>query len=224
MVPRLYCRMTTPRMDESGFIDWYDVAEQVANGRFAGHACPLCGARPLETSADGAQVRIRCPSCGEGFEGRLGHGRDDAFYAEAQEMAARKKSASASAAAPAVVPTPGAPVAAEGPIGAPVSGVRVVETSRPRTAAGRLIASNAPEPGAPPPQKKPWNWSLPSENAGDLDALILWADIVESVHNGRQSGLRCPFCSEPLTQIDHSPPHIRIRCAVCNEGFEGRIG
>jgi hypothetical protein len=65
---------------------------------------------------------------------------------------------------------------------------------------------------------------LPSENAGDLDALMLWADIVESVHNGRQAGLRCPFCSEPLSEIDHSPPYVRIRCGVCNEGFEGRIG
>lgn len=223
MVPRLYCRMTTPRMDDSGFIDWYDVAEQVANGRFTGHACPLCGARPLETSATGAQVRIRCPSCGEGFEGRLGHGRDDAFFAEAQEIEARKKAAAKAAAAalPVAVPLTGS---GPPPVGAPVSGVIVVETPRPRTAAGRLLASNEPEPGAPPPQKKPWNWSLPSENAGDLDALILWADIVESVHNGRQSGLRCPFCSEPLTQIDHSPPHVRIRCAVCNEGFEGRIG
>lgn len=223
MVPRLHCRVTTRRMDESAIIDWYDVAEQVANGRFTGHACPLCGARPLETSTEGAMVRVRCPTCGEGFEARLGHGRDDALYAEAQEMAARQRAAKA-AAAPPPAPTPGDPAAPVARSGAPSAGVRVVEAPRPRTAAGRLIASNEPEPGAPPPQKKPWNWSLPAENAGDLDALMLWADIVESVHNGRQSGLRCPYCSEPLTQIDHSPPHVRIRCGVCNEGFEGRIG
>jgi uncharacterized Zn finger protein (UPF0148 family) len=98
MVPRLHCRVTTRRMDESAIIDWYDVAEQVANGRFTGHACPLCGARPLETSTEGAMVRVRCPTCGEGFEARLGHGRDDALYAEAQEMAARQRAAKAAAA------------------------------------------------------------------------------------------------------------------------------
>jgi transcription elongation factor Elf1 len=53
---------------------------------------------------------------------------------------------------------------------------------------------------------------------------MLWADIVESVHNGRQTGLHCPFCSEPLSDIDHTQPYVRIRCGVCGEGFEGRIG
>jgi hypothetical protein len=148
----------------------------------------------------------------------MGHGRDDAFFAEAAERSARRQAA--------VAPSP-APVAVSVNVAsnAPATPAAVArETPRPRTAAGRLLAANEPEPGAPSPQKKPWNWSLPSENAGDLDALMLWADIVESVHNGRQAGLRCPFCSEPLSEIDHSPPYVRIRCGVCNEGFEGRIG
>ncbi len=161
---------------------------------------------------DGAKVRVRCPACGEGFEGRMGHGRDDAFFAEAAEAEAKKKQAAKS-------PPPGAPGVA----------TSVVEAApkpapRPRTAAGRLLAAGDPEPNAPPPQKKPWNWSLPAEKAGDLDALMLWTDIVESVHNGRQSGHRCPYCSEPLTEIENAPPYVRIRCAVCGEGFEGRIG
>lgn len=212
-------------MDESRLIDWYDVAEQVANGRLTGHACPMCGARPLETSVEGAQVRVRCPSCGEGFEGRMGHGRDDAFYAELAEQEAKKRQAAAAPppahppeAAPEALPEPALP-----PRSAP-RGVRVVEARRPRTAADRLLAANESEPDAPPPRKKSWSWSLPAENAGDLDALMVWADIVESVHNGRQTGLRCPFCSEPLTAIEHEPPYVRIRCTVCGEGFEGRIG
>jgi ribosomal protein S27E len=215
-------------MDESRLIDWYDVVEQVANGRFTGHACPLCGARPLETAAEGATVRVRCPTCGEGFEGRMGHGRDDAFFAEAQADAARRRAPAAPKPGEAHPPVAAAPTSltvnanTAGASAAPAASTR--EVPRPRTAAGRLLAANEPEPGAPPPQKKPWNWSLPAENAGDLDALMLWTDIVESVHNGRQAGLRCPFCSEPLSQIDHSPPYVRIRCGVCNEGFEGRIG
>jgi len=207
-------------MDESRLIDWYEVLEQVANGRFTGHACPLCGARPLETAADGVTVRVRCPSCGEGFEGRMGHGRDDAFFAEAQADAARRRVAAAPKPDEAPPPGSASPVVSANRAGATTAR----EAPRPRTAAGRLLAANENEPGAPPPQKKPWSWSLPTENAGDLDALMLWADIVESVHNGRQAGLRCPFCSEPLSQIDHSPPYVRIRCGVCNEGFEGRIG
>lgn len=207
-------------MDESRLIDWYEVLEQVANGRFTGHACPLCGARPLETAADGVTVRVRCPSCGEGFEGRMGHGRDDAFFAEAQADAARRRVAVAPKPDEAPPPGSASPVVSANRAGATTAR----EVPRPRTAAGRLLAANENEPGAPPPQKKPWSWSLPTENAGDLDALMLWADIVESVHNGRQAGLRCPFCSEPLSQIDHSPPYVRIRCGVCNEGFEGRIG
>jgi hypothetical protein len=115
-------------MDESAIIDWYDVAEQVANGRFTGHACPLCGARPLETSTEGAMVRVRCPTCGEGFEARLGHGRDDALYAEAQEMAARQRAAKA-AAAPPPAPTPGDPAAPVARSGAPLP---AFVSSRPR--------------------------------------------------------------------------------------------
>ena len=41
--------------------------------------------------------------------------------------------------------------------------------------------------------------------------------------NGRVTGLTCPMCSEPLGDIDHRPPYLRVRCARCGEGFEGRV-
>lgn len=178
-------------MDEAHLVDWFDVVEQVANGRLTGHACPLCGARPLETSTDGPNVRVRCPACGEGFEGRLGHSRDDALYAEAAALEAKKRVAQATAAAPVEAP-----------------GTRVVE----------VPASRPAETRGPP-----WSWSLPGDRAGDLDALSLWMDVVTAAHNGRRTGLTCPMCSEPLTDIDHSPPFLRIRCTGCGEGFEGRV-
>jgi ribosomal protein L37AE/L43A len=76
-------------MDEARYIDWYDVVQAVANGRSDGHACPECGASGLESSADGVTVRVRCPACGQGFSGRLAHGRDDALHAEAAALVER---------------------------------------------------------------------------------------------------------------------------------------
>ena len=95
------------------------------------------------------------------------------------------------------------------------------------------VAEAAPTPAAAPtpvtqpktPERRgePWSWSLPSERAGDIEALSLWMDVVTAAHNGRVSGLTCPMCSEPLGDIDHRPPYLRVRCARCGEGFEGRV-
>jgi hypothetical protein len=186
-------------MDEGRLVDWFDVVEQVANGRLTGHACPLCGARPIETSAEGPNVRVRCPTCGEGFEGRLGHSRDDALYAEALEMERRRAAARA-------------PVAPAGPTAA-------VAEAAPTPAAPRPVT----QPKSPERRGEPWSWSLPSERAGDMEALSLWMDVVTAAHNGRVTGLTCPMCSEPLGDIDHRPPYLRVRCARCGEGFEGRV-
>ncbi len=49
---------------------WYDVLEEVVNGRPDGHKCPFCNAEPLEVTISG-RIRVECTSCGEFFEGRL---------------------------------------------------------------------------------------------------------------------------------------------------------
>ncbi|MCA9527585.1 MAG: hypothetical protein KC549_14955, partial [Myxococcales bacterium] len=77
-------------MDESALIDWYDVVEAAANGRLAGEACPHCGQRRLAAEQRGSWMRVRCPDCGQGFEGRIGSGRDDAYHAEATALLERQ--------------------------------------------------------------------------------------------------------------------------------------
>jgi hypothetical protein len=77
---------------------------------------------------------------------------------------------------------------------------------------------------APAERPEPWNWTLPAGTGDDVEALSQWMTAVESIHNGRTLGLSCPFCSEPLTDITHRPPYIRVACGVCGEAFEGRLG
>ncbi len=190
-------------MDESRLIDWYEVVEAVANGRLTGHACPMCGARPLETSKQGANVRVRCPRCGEGFEGALGYGRDDGLYAEADAL--MKRQAEAKKGAPAVE----APQTTAPPVPAP-------------TTAPPPATSPAP-PAAEPQRDEDWSWRLPASSGADYDGLATWMDLVEAVMNGRRSGLRCPFCSEPLDDVFYDDPHVRIHCRMCGEAFEGRV-
>ncbi len=182
-------------MDEADLIDWYDVVEAAANGQLATRACPKCGKRRLSTHQRGSWMRIRCEDCGEGFEGRMNGARDDAFMAEADAMLRRAE-------APAVASTPSVPVPTT-----PSSVTRY-------------------DPPAPAPERRgePWSWQLPAESGNDLDGLSLWMDTVQAVHNGRLTGLSCPFCSEPLSEITVRDPFVRIRCGQCGEGFEGRIG
>jgi transcription elongation factor Elf1 len=73
------------------------------------------------------------------------------------------------------------------------------------------------------PTRPEWEWQLPA-GAGDVDGLSIWMDIITAVHNGRREGHRCPFCSEPLSDITHQRPFLRVRCGQCGEGFEGRVG
>ncbi|MEZ4469789.1 MAG: hypothetical protein R3F60_03090 [bacterium] len=80
-------------MDESALIDWYDVVEAAANGRLAGEACPHCGQRRLAVVQRGSWMRVRCPDCGQGFEGRIGSGRDDAYHEEATALMQRHAAA-----------------------------------------------------------------------------------------------------------------------------------
>lgn len=174
-------------MDEAALIDWYEVVEAVANGRLTGHVCPKCGGGPLEASRQpGGRLRIRCPACGEGFEGRLGHGRDDALYAEAVAMEQRREAAKATAAEP------------EPPL------ATHAEPEKPRIT-----------------RPEPWEWQL--QSGGDVGGLADWMEVITAIHNGRRTGLQCPYCSEPLERITVQRPFIRVACSVCNEGFEGRV-
>lgn len=206
----------TVGMDEERFIDWYAVVDAVANGRLSGHSCPLCGHGPLETSTDGVQVRVRCPGCGEGFEGALGQGRDDALYGEADALIRRQAAARAQAAADASR-TPDLTADSAGT--ARTSGIAAAEP------AAAVPAGPAPVPTPRPKHTRPdpWTWSLPNAGGDDLDALGAWMDVLTAVHNGRRSGLHCPFCSEPLTDVVVQDPHIRLRCTVCGETFEGQV-
>lgn len=188
-------------MDESKLIDWYEVVDAVANGRLTGHACPACGARPLEARKQGANVRVRCPACGEGFEGALAQGRDDSFYAEADALI-RRREAAAKAATPS---SPGVQVQ--------VVGVEAAPMARP-------VTTPAAAPATPPPE--PWTWQLPPTSRDPAEGYAIWIDVVESVLNGRRTGLCCPFCSEPLQDIFYDDPHVRIRCRMCGEAIEGR--
>lgn len=184
-------------MSEADYIDWYEVAEAVANGRLTGHVCPKCGGGPLDAALEsGGHVRMRCPDCSMGFEGRLAHGRDDALYAEADRLLS--KSREPAAAEPAPAPEAAAPDA--GP-----------------------TASTEPAGPTSPRRGEPWEWRLPA--GGDEEGLGVWMPIVEAIYNGRRTGLRCPFCSEALDDgITVRSPHFRVVCTVCSEGFEGRLG
>ncbi len=175
-------------MSEADYIDWYEIANAVANGRLSGHLCPKCGGAVSATRGDAGMVRARCGECGEGFEGKLAHGRDDALYAEADRLLRGRE-------APPVEPDPQRPAPA-------------------------THADPAPPPDVTRPE--PWEWRLDAR--GDEDGLALWMPVVEAIYNGRRTGLRCPLCSEPLEDILVQPPYIRVRCSVCSEGFEGRLG
>jgi len=174
-------------VNEADYIDWYEVAEAVANGRLTGHVCPKCGGGPLDASTEGANVRMRCPDCSMGFEGRLAYGRDDGLYAEAAALSKKK-------------------------------------TAEPEAPEPPLATTEAPEAGPAPERRgEPWEWQLPA--GGDEEGLAVWMPVVEAIYNGRRTGLRCPFCSEALDDgITVQAPHFRVVCAVCSEGFEGRLG
>jgi len=180
-------------MDESKLVDWYEVVEAVANGRLTGHSCPICGVSPLSARRDGSRVRVTCEACGEGFEGQLAHGRDDALYAEAVSLERDEPE--------------------------PVATAEAAETPE--------AVPDVPEAEAeaPPPRRPaPWAWELPASSQNDWEGFAVWHDVVEAIYNGRRTGLSCPFCSEPLEGIVHEDPYIRVRCDVCGEGFEGRLG
>lgn len=195
-------------MDEAQYIDWYDVVEAVVNGRTEGHSCPACGHGELHSSVEGSRVRLVCPACGQGFDGTLAHGRDDGLYAEADAMLRRQAQRRQAAARPAS--------AVDGPLGGVCApGVDTLTTR----------ADEAPPAPAAPRIRRPepWQWTLPA-NSTDVEMLAVWREVIESIHNGRQVGLRCPFCSEPLSDITHQPPYMRVRCGMCGEAFEGRLG
>ncbi len=198
-------------MDEEQLVDWYDVVQQVANGRTDGHTCPACGEGRLDASFEVYRVTVRCPSCGQGFVGSLAQGRDDAFYAEAIAM---EKAAAARA---------------RGERGEDGQNpAQSANTAEPVVECDENTEIDPPAPTNPssetPNQTDPWTWKLTTEGSDDFDALAAWMDVVESVHNGRSVGLNCPYCSEPLHDITVRRPYLRVRCTVCGEAFEGRLG
>ncbi len=197
-------------MDEARYIDWYDVVQAVANGRTEGHLCPACESGRLEGRSDGTTVRIRCASCGEGFEGRLAAGRDDGLYAEAAALSDAMNRRG---------PTIDRLETRSAVMGGPLGGVCA---PGPDAVARTVTEPAAPAESGPRRADEAWNWTLPA-GSGDVQGLADWMDVVESIYNGRRVGLRCPYCSEPLEQIEHRAPFIRVRCAVCGEGFEGRL-
>ena len=183
-------------MDEARYVDWQPIVDDVVHGRVNNHRCPECREGMLEGSSDGVTVRVRCPRCGVGFEGRLGYGRDDGGYAEADRIMQAWEDRRAAKRA--------GTVAAEAP------GVQALE--------------EAAAPAAPPAREERWEWALPhGRGTADEEALAAWMPIVEQVHNGRRSDLACPFCSEPLADITVRSPYLRVRCTVCGETFEGRV-
>jgi transcription elongation factor Elf1 len=56
--------------DEAKLTYWYDVLEEIYNGRPEGHSCPFCGQAGLEVETEGFRLRVECKHCGEYFEGR----------------------------------------------------------------------------------------------------------------------------------------------------------
>lgn len=199
-------------MDEARYIDWYDVVQAVANGRTEGHLCPACETGRLQGSSDGRMVRIRCASCGEGFEGRLAAGRDDGLYAEAAALSEAMNRRGRKGPIIEQVATRAAVIAGGVCAPGPDAEARAL-TGDPSTGPAEAVEQRNDEA---------WQWSLPS-GSDDVQGLADWMDVVESIHNGRRMNLRCPYCSEPLDHIEHRPPFIRVRCAVCGEGFEGRL-
>lgn len=223
-------------MDESKLVDWYDIIEAIANGRLDGHSCPSCGEPGLEISHENYQMTVRCPSCNEGLMGR-GGGRDDAYEREAAEMMARQAARRPGHRADVRQLSPDPDVCAPHPGERPeisASGRLATQPPARQPGADRWPAprqANATlyddPPGAKTPERRgePWQWQLPASGGEpDPEALALWMPLVESIHNGRRTGLTCPFCSEPLQNIHHQPPHLRIACGQCGEAFEGRLG
>lgn len=184
-------------MDESALIDWYDVVEGVANGRMTGHVCPMCHASQVNAEVDGRTVRARCGACNAYVEGRLKHGRDDAYDAGDRELPLRRH---------------GKRDPAPHDIG--LRRIPLRKNAKP--------VAKAPTAKAPA-ERVDWEWKLPA-GAGSVEGMSIWMDIITAIHNGRLSNHRCPFCSEPLTDITTQRPFIRVRCEQCGEGFEGRVG
>ena len=189
-------------MDESALIDWYDVVEGVANGRMTGHVCPICHASQVNAEVEGRVVRARCGACNAHVEGRLKHGRDDAYDAGDRELPLRRH-------------------AKRNPPPHDIGLRRIPLRKKPGEAATPEAAT--PNPPAKVPERPDWEWQLPA-GAGDVEGLSIWMDIITAIHNGRSKDHRCPFCSEPLVDITAQRPFIRVRCGQCGEGFEGRIG
>lgn len=210
-------------MDEARYVDWQPIVDDVVNGRVNNHRCPECREGMLEGSSDGVTVRVRCPRCGVGFEGRLGYGRDDGMYAEADRIMKAwedRRKAKAGALAGASSPAPGAQVS-EVQAGTAEPSTAEASTAQQVSPAERPPATR---PAPAPQREERWEWELPFGQGGrDEDALSAWMPIVEQVHNGRRTNLACPFCSEPLTDITARSPYLRVRCTVCGETFEGRV-
>lgn len=190
-------------MDEAALIDWYDVVEGVANGRMTGHVCPMCGASQVNAEIVGRIVRARCGACHASVEGRLKQGRDDAYGlgdVPRRRLPKRK------------------------PASPPDFGRRRIPSRRRSSEKADPTAAdpNAAD-GAAPIQRPEWDWQLPA-GAGDVEGLSIWMDVITGIHNGRREGHRCPFCSEPLSDITVQRPFLRVRCGQCGEGFEGRVG
>lgn len=214
-------------MDESKLIDWYDVIESVANGRTDNLTCPSCGHQGLEISEESHQTRVRCPQCGEGLMAR-GGGRDDAYDREAVAMMRRQAQARRRPASGPLDDGLCPPLPEDGGLARPGQPPRPRPASSPAKPAPVKARASfyADPPAGPPPRRgEPWSWQLPHQGGEpDPEALALWMPLIESIHNGRRTGLQCPFCSEPLHDIHHQPPHLRIVCRQCGEAFEGRVG
>ncbi|HEV8319999.1 MAG TPA: hypothetical protein VG389_00185 [Myxococcota bacterium] len=63
--------------DPEEYLDWYDIINEVYNGKVDGHKCPKCQDGALEVQADpeDPMIRLTCQSCGKfvEIETRLGH-------------------------------------------------------------------------------------------------------------------------------------------------------
>ncbi len=205
MLPLLH--LLRVKMDESQIIDWYEVVEAVSNGRMTGHRCPICHQGDLETAREGSKLRLRCPECGEGFEGNMGWGRDDGFYAEADALMRRQEERKRR----------GNQRELSATLEAPQDSIMQLVEPAPSP------LENPPEPTLSPKKRpEPWSWQL-SARAAEQDPGE-WMPVVEAIYNGKRSGLNCPLCSEPLTAITVQEPYLRVHCLLCGEGFEGRLG
>ncbi|MGK0362597.1 MAG: hypothetical protein ACI9U2_004918, partial [Bradymonadia bacterium] len=166
--PVRYTRARNRRMagmDESALIDWYDVVEGVANGRMTGHVCPMCHASQVNAEVDGRTVRARCGACNAYVEGRLKHGRDDAYDAGDRELPLRRH---------------GKRDPAPHDIG--LRRIPLRKNAKP--------VAKAPTAKAPA-ERVDWEWKLPA-GAGSVEGMSIWMDIITAIHNGRLSNHRCP--------------------------------